>query len=192
MGIRDSMTRDTLSRLTEEGFDEFLDDVVCDGLRAACERRFWTQGATLRWIAKDEERSSQYSKALQVRAEIAIHEGREIVDSATSDDVNVAKLRSGWRQWEASKWNRERYGEKLDVKHQGAVGGLTIVVAQLSDADQALIRSPERVVEGFAELEADAGEISPESSPDDRVSSESALPLEESPRLSVVPRMEAI
>lgn len=186
MGIRNRMTRESLEKVDAEEFEAFLDDVACEGLRSACETRIWTQSATLNWIAKDEERSALYTRALQVRAEIAIHEGREIVDGATPDDVAVAKLRSGWRQWEASKWNRDRYGEKLDVKHGGAVGGLTIVLAQLPPAEQEKVLSPERVVATQVAQEADAGETVPEPLLDGRVSSTGVLPPEESPRLSVI------
>lgn len=194
MGMRNRLTRESLEKVDAEEFEAFLDDVACEGLKAACESRLWTQSATLNWIAKDEERGRLYTRALQVRAEIAIHEGREIVDGATPDDVAVAKLRSGWRQWEASKWNRDRYGEKLDVKHGGAVGGLTIVLAQLPPAEQEKVLSPERIVAADVAqegpeavlLEADAGETVPEPSLDGRVSSTGVLPPEASPRLSVI------
>lgn len=124
MGIRNRMTREALAKVDAEEFEAFLDDVADTSLREACESRVWTQSAVLNWISSDEGRSGAYSRALQVRAELAVHEGREIVDKATPEDVGVAKLRSGYRQFEASKWNRARYGDG-DGK---SAGGITVIV----------------------------------------------------------------
>ncbi len=138
MGRRNSATRRALEKITDEEFADFLDDVAEHGLKYACagehDCRDWTQSATVNWIRASEARSNLYGIALEVRAELAIHEGREIVDGATPDDVSVAKLRGNWRQWEAAKWNRARYGETVKVDHGGTIkfdAGLTVAIGDL-------------------------------------------------------------
>lgn len=157
MGARNRMTRDSLAGLTDEDFEAFLDDVAEKGLREACDARIWTQSATLNWIAASETRSDLYGRALKVRAELSIHEGREIVDGATPDDVGVAKLRSSWRQWEASKWNRDRYGERVQVDKTVTIAADAGLIGFAGELLARLSAPKERVVEAI-ELEAEAGE----------------------------------
>lgn len=187
MGIRNRMTRDALRDLGDEEFGAFLDDVADSGLRVACESRQWTQSATLNWIAGSEKRAELYGRALKVRAELAIHEGREIVDGATPEDAGVAKLRSGWRQWEASKWNRERYGERVQVEKSVTLG---VDAGLVGFAGELLAKMGGRVIESVQPValgaaEAEAGETVGEPSPDGRVSTTGVLPPSGSPRQSV-------
>ncbi len=132
MGRRNSQTRKDLEKLSDDDFRDFLDDVADLGLKGACELngRDWTQSATVNWIKANTERSRLYGIALEVRAELAIHEGREIVDGATPETAGVAKLRGNWRQWEAAKWNRQTYGDKVDVAHTGNV---TVEIVRFAD-----------------------------------------------------------
>lgn len=154
MGLRNRQTREELTGWTDEQYADFLDDVAEYGLPKACDDRVMTQGAMVRWIAASEARIADYGRALMVRAELAVHEGREIVDGATPDDVGVAKLRVNYRQWEASKWNRERYGERVKVESASAPTPDAGLIGFASELLRLVAsRGPERVVEALPAVE---------------------------------------
>lgn len=69
-----------------------------------------------RWQANDEELATRIARARDIGQDYSIDECREIADSATPEDVNVAKLRIFARQWEASKRARKRYGDRTVVE----------------------------------------------------------------------------
>ena len=201
------MTRESLGKLGEEEFEAFLDDVTEVGLKKACEARIWTVGATLNWLEASDDRKLAFERALRARAEIRFHEGGEIVDSASPDDVAVAKLRSAWRRDEAKVWSRERYGDRVAVDKAVTVGvdagligfagallermkiptsgrmlavdveGETVVIEQGKIAQ----KGPEAVL-----VEADAPETAREPDLAGRVSIAGALPPVKSPGRSVV------
>lgn len=198
MGILNRMTRESLEKLNKEEFEAFLDDVSDFGFTKACADRVWTQRSTLNWLKdKDHpERWEKYDEALKTKAEALMHGSLDLVigkrdqngrpERLDKDDVPGLKLQSDAFVRAARVFDRDRYGEKIDVKHGGAVGGLTIVLAQLPPAEQEKVLSPERVVATQVAQEADAGETVPEPLLDGRVSSTGVLPPEESPRLSVI------
>lgn len=101
-----------------------------------------TDGDTLREIAKSwhvpvgrftewytTEYAGLYDAALKVLAAQDAHETVEIADGATAEGVRQAKLRVDARKWRSSKWDRERYGEKTEVKHSGLMPTLVIEIA---------------------------------------------------------------
>ena len=140
MGLRNRQTREALAKVDEEEFAAFLDDVSEIGLTKACEARVWTVGATLNWIRDDDGRLAWYEGALRTKSEALAHETLEIADGS-----GEAKLMIDTRFKVAGKWYRERYGEKVDVQHGGVVGGLTIVLPELSVEQQAQLVAPVRV-----------------------------------------------
>lgn len=79
-----------------------------------------------RWLNAD-GRMDAYRAALEARADKEAHEVLHIADSATVEEVGVAKLRVDARKWAAGKWDRERYGESskvaLDVRYQVDLAG---------------------------------------------------------------------
>lgn len=79
-----------------------------------------------RWLNAD-GRMDAYRAALEARADKEAHEVLHIADSATVEEVGVAKLRVDARKWAASKWDRDRYGESskvaLDVRYQVDLAG---------------------------------------------------------------------
>lgn len=184
MGIRNSATRRALAKISDEEFESFLDDVAEHGLKYACagehDCRDWTQSATVNWIRASEARSNLFGIALEVRAELAIHEGREIVDGATPETVSVAKLRGNWRQWEAAKWNRARYGETLKVEHAGTLkidAGLVMTMGELleraatgrtieHEPPQTLTHQPQRAEESLAVRSHEAELMPPAAGPE--------------------------
>ena len=79
-----------------------------------------------RWL-NAEGRMESYRVALEARADKEAHDVLHIADSATVEEVGVAKLRVDARKWAASKWDRDRYGESskvaLDVRYQVDLAG---------------------------------------------------------------------
>lgn len=79
-----------------------------------------------KWLS-DGNRMESYRVALEARADKEAHDVLHIADSATVEEVGVAKLRVDARKWAASKWDRERYGEaskvQMDVRYQVDLAG---------------------------------------------------------------------
>ena len=92
-------------------------------------------------IAEDAERKSQYEAALSIWADslaqeavaIADEQAEVVKENGETFDPNVArdKLRIDTRLKLASRWNRERYGEKVQHQHTGLQPTLTIIMAPL-------------------------------------------------------------
>ena len=116
------MTREELEELNAdpEWWGRALDDVrECGGPRELVEGNGWSYGAFIGWVRGDEERSGQYDGALRDYGHRAVMETIPIADGATLEGVGVARERIKARQWVAGKWDRGRYGEKVD--HIGVV-----------------------------------------------------------------------
>lgn len=93
------------------------------------------------------EYAALYDAALKVRADQLSHERLKIVDAATPETASVAKLQSDTRGHLAGKWDRDRYGEKTDVRHSGLVPTLVIEIGGAGGAVE------ERVVGEVEEVE---------------------------------------
>lgn len=70
-----------------------------------------------RWMTKMPEFASRIALSRDFGQDFTVDECRDIVDSATPEDFQVARLRVWHRQWEASKRAPKRLGDKLDVNH---------------------------------------------------------------------------
>ena len=118
-----------------------LEAVVVDAGTPAVVFQRVSEGETLKGIAKAwgvpvgrftqwymTEHGELYDAALKVRADQDATETVEIADGASAEDVQTAKLRVDARKWRSGKWDRERYGEKTEVKHSGLVPTLVIMV----------------------------------------------------------------
>lgn len=68
-----------------------------------------------RWIARDSELAARISRAREFGMDASVDECREIVDAATPENFNVARLQVWHRQWEASKRAPKVFGDKLQV-----------------------------------------------------------------------------
>lgn len=93
-----------------------------------------------KWLSA-ENRMEGYRLALEARADKEVHETLAIADDAKPEDVNVRKLRVDTRKWAASKWDRNRFGDKVEVTHK-AIPVLNIVTAVME------LPQDEKVVEG--------------------------------------------
>lgn len=90
-----------------------------------------------KWIDTDNEKSKQYARACEMRADIIFDEMIEIADDGTNDfmtkqigdgiEVQVlnsehiqrSRLRIDTRKWILSKMNPKKYGEKTDITTNG-------------------------------------------------------------------------
>lgn len=70
------------------------------------------------WVAMEPRRREVYEAALQIYGDLKAAETLEIADTG-GGNVQHARLRVMARQWVASKWFRERYGDALQVEHTG-------------------------------------------------------------------------
>jgi len=85
-----------------------------------------------KWIDSDSEKSKQYARSCEVRADILFDEIIEIADDTSNDSVyteNGEKVNSEWinrsrlrvdaRKWILSKMNPKKYGDKTDITTNG-------------------------------------------------------------------------
>ena len=100
------------------------------------------------WIDSDSEKSKQYARACEIRADAIFDEIIEISDNSSGDAkinengqevlnnefVARSRLRVDARKWIASKLAPKKYGEKLDIDHTTAGEKIeTVTVYQLPD-----------------------------------------------------------
>jgi len=84
------------------------------------------------WIDEDIEKSKQYARVTELRAEALLDEMFDIVDETSNDTVVTDKgespngewmqrsrLRYDARKWLVSKLNPKKYGDKLDMTSGG-------------------------------------------------------------------------
>lgn len=85
------------------------------------------------WLHESEEKSNQYARACEVRAEQIFEEILEIADDETGvyyyDEAGNKKVDSGAvqrkrmqtdnRKWMLGKMNPKKYGEKIQQEHSG-------------------------------------------------------------------------
>jgi hypothetical protein len=97
------------------------------------------------WVTEDGARAQEYERLLALRGDELAHEALAIAD-ATENGVETTTYADGSQQVKesdmlghrkmkietrlklAAKWDRERYGDKLDVKHSGLPPALQIVI----------------------------------------------------------------
>lgn len=84
------------------------------------------------WIGKDEDKSKQYARATNIRADVLFEEILDIADETSKDFINTpdgekpnqevinrSRLRIDARKWYLSKVMPKKYGDKLDVTTDG-------------------------------------------------------------------------
>lgn len=80
----------------------------------------------MKWIHEDTKRLHGYHRAQELWAESLHAEVIEIADSATEEDVQVAKLRIKTRQEVAANYSKKRFGKVEIPENKGFSGGITI------------------------------------------------------------------
>lgn len=88
-------------------------------LRAICRENGMPTEATVRVWARDDVSGfySQYARSRDIGLDAMGEEVIEISDTATPEQVQVARLRSDNRKWFTSKLAPKRYGDRVGVQH---------------------------------------------------------------------------
>jgi hypothetical protein len=81
-----------------------------------------------RWCASDEAFRAKYASAREAQADAIFDEVQAIADTATPENVAVARLQIDARKWMAGKLRPKVYGEKITAEHTGEGGGPAIFV----------------------------------------------------------------
>ena len=68
-----------------------------------------------RWRLSYLEFGDAYQLAVEEHTDALVDEAGEIVD--TEQNPQLGKLKADHRRWLASRLNRQKYGDKLDVQH---------------------------------------------------------------------------
>lgn len=90
-------------------------------LREICASREVPYSLVAQWIAETPGLKAQYDVALQLWGDALAQETVGIADKADRENVPGAKLAVETRMKLASKWDRDRYGEKVKHEHSGAI-----------------------------------------------------------------------
>lgn len=105
-------------------------------LRSICKSNAMPhQSRVYQWLASNEAFQEQYARAREAQADAIFDECLDIADEANNDfavdtegrvkidhdAINRARLRIDTRKWMAGKLRPKKYGEKLDIEHNGAI-----------------------------------------------------------------------
>jgi hypothetical protein len=114
-------------------------------LRDICSKEGMPDKATVfRWLAAHEDFRDQYARAREAQADAMLEDILEIADdgmndSYTDEEGNVrtnqdviarSRLRVDARKWAMSKMAPKKYGDKLDLHHEG---GVTVQLVRFGD-----------------------------------------------------------
>lgn len=109
--------------VADENTPSIIVQRIADGetLRDICASRDVPYSLVAKWIAQTPGLKAQYDVALQLWGDALAQETVAISDKADPENVAGAKLAVDTRMKLASKWDRDRYGEKVKHEHSGAV-----------------------------------------------------------------------
>lgn len=87
-----------------------------ESLRKICRDKHMPAISTVMlWLTQDEALSEQYARAKTEQADTIFQEVLDIADSATNEDVQVARLKIDARKWMAGKLKPKVYGDKMAI-----------------------------------------------------------------------------
>ncbi|MDC4238340.1 terminase small subunit [Pasteurella multocida] len=107
---------------------EVADDICMllsqgESLTKICERQgFPPKKTVLYWLRTNSEFRTQYAYAREMQTEAMLEDLFTIADSATPEDVQVAKLRVDARKWAMSRLAPKKYGDKVTQEISGVDG----------------------------------------------------------------------
>jgi hypothetical protein len=99
------------------------------------------------WLEADPKRQRMYNHGWEMYASDLHAETIEIADSATVEDVAVARLRVDTRFKAASNYDRKRFGAKDVPDTRGFAGGVVINIGQVEIPQLAKQKTAERVID---------------------------------------------
>ena len=103
--------------IDEAGGDEVVFDRIADGAYLTVVAEEWDVSSQLlrKWIRLDPDRVSAYNAAKHASADALIEDaGKVLKDASVISSQHIAKARAlaGFKQWLASKRDREQYGDE--------------------------------------------------------------------------------
>jgi len=105
--------------------DELADRMMIEiasgtSVRRLCDELDWTpdQKTFYTWMFKHPEFLQKYEQAKAAQAQWAAELIEEIADNATTETIQVDKLRADVRKWTASRLLPKKYGDKQVIDHQ--------------------------------------------------------------------------
>jgi hypothetical protein len=95
-------------------------------LRAVCRAEDMPTFETVKaWLNQDKEFSTQYARAMLVRADSKFEELEDVSEQAADAEnavrVQGLRLKADNIKWMIARMNPKKYGDKLDLNHGGAV-----------------------------------------------------------------------
>jgi SpoVK/Ycf46/Vps4 family AAA+-type ATPase len=107
-------------------FSQEIVEAVCEriangeSLRAICmDASMPAMSSVFKWLSEDEAFSDQYARAREAQADTHFDEIVHIAD--TEEDPQRARVRIDARKWTAGKQRPKKYGDKLNVEHEGSL-----------------------------------------------------------------------
>lgn len=125
------------SSFTPKAANEICDRLIKgESLRSICadQEGGWLPSETtvMRWLASEEEWAAafrqQYAHAREMQADTKFEQAWDIAEKATAETVQVARLQIDTIKWQTSKMAPKKYGEKLAIGGDDALGPLTVVI----------------------------------------------------------------
>lgn len=146
--------RQQYKMIEEAGGEDYVWAALADGLsltdiaQEIGVRREWLT----RWCNRP-ERKDRYRMVRRMGAEALVDQGLRIVDSATPETANLAKIQADYRRWLASKSDPENWGQ------QDSGGGVTINLGKMHlEAVKTISANRQRQPQTLEHLEPDSGE----------------------------------
>lgn len=111
--------RGRIERWEEEraGAEEVIFQRVAEGetLKQICKSRKWPYSMVARWVGETPEAFKAYEFALRLWADSLAVETVGLADATDATEVGLGKLKTDVRMKLASRLDRARYGEKVEV-----------------------------------------------------------------------------
>lgn len=151
-----------LQETMEELGEDWLFEKMADGETvSACAKEVGVSRQMLYlWVHQRPEREQAFKQARKLAAHALVDDAVEILDAAKASDSTLARERARFRQWMASKMNRESYGEeKAQVAVNLSVGMLHLTAVQDREARLQREKVGELVVEPVESVTTDPAPV---------------------------------
>lgn len=125
-------------------FERILDG-MCEGNSASAviqlDHNKFKVGEVMKWILTNPERKRRYDEADGIRGIVRVDRARQLVDDETADPAYKKEVVE-FTKWEASKVNREKYGDKVTVESTRTTVDIKMLIEQRTQRLQNLASSP--------------------------------------------------
>lgn len=123
-------------------FNQEAADLICDeiakgnSLRAICSSKdaefdkLPSERTVYRWLEDPENDAfrQQYARAREAQADGKFEQAWEIAQTATAENVQVARLQIDTIKWQTGKLAPKKYGDKLTLNGEGEGGAINVII----------------------------------------------------------------